>query len=100
MVAIVTVALAFFVQVGLVGSLHPGAAADEMELPPELASLGVGDSVFYKNFPAKIVWDGRPEHDFVKVKWEAGPKPGQTRMVSLAKLTLTQQADRLGGQSQ
>merc|ERR1719189_1523920 len=68
----------------------------DVELPPELASLGVGDSVFYKNIPAKIVWDGRPEHNFVKVKWESGPKPGQTRMVSLGRLTLTQKVDKLG----
>lgn len=41
-------------------------------------SFTVGSIVFVQGKKAKVAWDGRPDHEFVKVTWQEGPSSGKT----------------------
>jgi len=41
-------------------------------------SFTVGATVFVAGKKGKVTWDGRPDHEFLKVQWLEGPQTGKT----------------------
>mmetsp|Transcript_28759 Transcript_28759/g.89458 ORF Transcript_28759/g.89458 Transcript_28759/m.89458 type:complete len:172 (+) Transcript_28759:49-564(+) len=69
-------------------AIKPASAEpDGAELESEEADVKVGDILWHNKVRSKVVWDGRPEHGFVKIKLLEGMNLGKTKIVEAEELT-------------
>mmetsp|Transcript_28758 Transcript_28758/g.89454 ORF Transcript_28758/g.89454 Transcript_28758/m.89454 type:complete len:162 (+) Transcript_28758:39-524(+) len=68
-------------------TVKPARAEPDTELELEESDVKVGDILWHNKVRSKVVWDGRPAHDFVKIKLLEGMNLGKTKIVEAEELT-------------
>mmetsp|Transcript_29748 Transcript_29748/g.85170 ORF Transcript_29748/g.85170 Transcript_29748/m.85170 type:complete len:148 (+) Transcript_29748:53-496(+) len=68
--------------------LHTSASVSTRGGPESELEVKVGDMVFHNGIRSKVIWDGRPDHEFLKIQLLEGMKSKQTKIVELEELSI------------